>query len=68
MQRLKSNQSHSCIYCKKTGQKTRAVWRSRGFYETACDAHIDDLAQAEYRREQSERRFTEADHQTWGRL
>ncbi|KXS55066.1 MAG: Uncharacterized protein AWU57_569 [Marinobacter sp. T13-3] len=68
MYRLKKNQKHSCSYCREQGIKTPAIWRSRGWYETACEDHKAQLDQDETKRETREQRMTEADHQTWGRL
>ncbi|EAZ97027.1 hypothetical protein [Marinobacter sp. ELB17] len=68
MKRLKDDQRNSCLFCKSAGNKVRAVWRSHGFQEAACDDHKDDLMRVEVEREQREARYTEADRQTWERL
>lgn len=68
MKRLRENQPNPCIFCKEAGVRKRAVWRSHGFYETACDDHKDNLDRIEQARAKREQRYTEADHQSWGRM
>lgn len=69
MRKLKANQNFNCSFCKQEGKKTKAIYRTWGFYYAACEAHkeLGEQEDSKISEELSNPHLTEADYQTWVR-
>ena len=62
MKPTKQTDTHTCDWCRKSGVKKKAAWRSHGFStQYACEHHKGSI-------HKDDGHLTEADYQTWYRL